>query len=94
MKLLLFSALVVRLVLPVSGNIALDLGAFLAAVLLVAVAIGVLESSTARLQLPKVPRLLVTACLLSVFALVLVAEVSACPPSLSCCWSECCCSTS
>lgn len=74
MKLLLFSALVVRLVLPFTGRFWLDQAAFGAGLLVVAITIGVVESTTARLQLSKVPRLLVSACLLSVFALVLVSR--------------------
>lgn len=74
MKLLLFSALIVRMLLPFSGRFWLDQLAFAAGLLAVAITIGVVESTTARLQLSKVPRLLVSACLLSVFALVLVSR--------------------
>jgi formate hydrogenlyase subunit 4 len=72
-KLFLFAALVVRLVLPNHGAW-LDPLAFLGGVCLVGVAIGAVESTTARLQLPKVPRLLVSAVLLSAFGLILVAR--------------------
>jgi formate hydrogenlyase subunit 4 len=74
MKLLLFSALVVRLVLPATGHPALDLLAFGFGLGLVAVAIGVVESTTARVRLVQVPRLLVSAGLLCGFALLLVSR--------------------
>jgi formate hydrogenlyase subunit 4 len=74
LKLFLFGALVVRLVLPSTGIAALDWVTFLAAMFGVAVAIGVLESTIARLQLTKVPRLLVSAVLLSAFGLLLVSR--------------------
>lgn len=74
MKLLLFSALLVRLVLPATGHPALDLLAFGVGLSLVAVAIGVVESTTARVRLAQVPRLLVSAGLLCGFALLLVSR--------------------
>jgi len=49
---------------------AVSVGALLA----VAVAIGVVESSMARLRLTHIPRLLVGACLLSAFAVVLLVR--------------------
>lgn len=73
MKLLVMGALLVRLVLPLqTGSLALDLLLFLLGLLGLAVLIGVVESTMARLRLPRVPQVLVGTTLLSVFALVLV----------------------
>lgn len=75
LKLFAFSALIVRLALPtLAGNGWLDWPVFLLAVLAVAVLIGVVESTTARLKLSHIPTLLVSACLLSAFGLILVAR--------------------
>jgi len=73
LKLFLFGALVVRLALgfPFSSP-ALSLLAFLGGMALFAVAVGAVESTMARLRLPRVPQLLVGAAVLSVFALVLL----------------------
>ncbi len=49
-------------------------GALLTGVLAVAVAIGVVESVMARLRLVHVPSLLIAACLLSGFGIVLLAR--------------------
>jgi len=73
LKLYLFGALVVKLALggrfpgPVSGFLA-----FLVGQLLFAAAIGLVESTMARLRLSRVPQLLVGASVLSGFALVLL----------------------
>jgi formate hydrogenlyase subunit 4 len=73
LKLFAFAALVVRLAVPVhTGSPWLDWPAFLAGVTGVAVAVGVVESGMARLRLTHVPLLLVAACLLSAFAIILV----------------------
>lgn len=73
LKLLVLGSLLVRLVLPwQSGSLLLDLLIFVAGQLLLAVLIGVVESSMARLRLVRVPQVLVGTCLLSIFALVLV----------------------
>jgi formate hydrogenlyase subunit 4 len=73
LKLFLFAALIVRLVLPLSTGITLlDWGLFFVGVGLVAVVIGVLESTMARLRLTQVPVLLVAACLLSGFGVLLL----------------------
>ena len=75
LKLFAFGALIVRLVLPpVSGHAWLDWPLFLGGTLLVAVVIGVVESTTARLKMSHIPTLLVAACLLSAFGLILVAR--------------------
>jgi formate hydrogenlyase subunit 4 len=55
-----------------TGNPLLDLGAFLVGMLILAVVIGVVESSMARLRLLRIPKLLVGATALAVLAVVLV----------------------
>ncbi|MCY2992035.1 MAG: NADH-quinone oxidoreductase subunit H [Planctomycetota bacterium] len=75
LKLFAFAALVLRLVLPMgAGSAWLDWPIFLVGLLLVAVVIGVVESTMARLRLTHIPTLLVAACLLSAFGLVLIAR--------------------
>jgi formate hydrogenlyase subunit 4 len=75
LKLFLFAALVVRLAFPVAtGAVWLDWPIFIAGALLVVVTIGVVESTMARLRLTHVPLLLVTACLLSAFGVILVVR--------------------
>lgn len=75
LKLFAFAALVVRLAVPLAAGPAwLDWPIFLGGTLLVAVGIGVVESTMARLKLTHVPTLLVAACLLSAFGLVLIAR--------------------
>jgi formate hydrogenlyase subunit 4 len=75
LKLFLFGALVVAVVLPfTTGSPWLDWLVFVAGVLGVAVAVGVVESIMARLRLVHVPRLLVSACLLSGFGIILLVR--------------------
>jgi formate hydrogenlyase subunit 4 len=75
LKLFVFGALVVRLALPVAtGYLWLDGPVFVAGMLAVAVAVGVVESTMARLWLPHVPVLLVAACLLSGFGILLLVR--------------------
>jgi formate hydrogenlyase subunit 4 len=72
LKLWLFEALLVGLVLPFhTGSLAGDVVVFLAGMALVSIAVGVVESSMARLQLPRVPQLLLGATVLSGFSLIL-----------------------
>ena len=73
-KLFLFATLIVRLTLPASGWPWLDWPLFLAALVAVAVVIGVVESSMARLRLTHIPVLLVAACLMSVFGVILIVR--------------------
>ncbi|CAN5164912.1 NADH-quinone oxidoreductase subunit H [soil metagenome] len=74
-KLFVFGALIVRLALPWStGSPWLDWPIFVAGMLTVAVAVGVVESTMARLRLTHVPVLLVAACLLSAFGVILVVR--------------------
>ena len=73
LKLWALGALLVGIAVPVrTGNPLLDLGAFLAGMLILAVVIGIVESSMARLRLLRIPKLLVGATALAVLAVVLV----------------------
>ena len=75
LKLFVFGALVVRLAFPLTTGLPwLDWPIFVAGMLVVAVAIGVVESSMARLRLTQVPVLLVAACLLSAFGVILLVR--------------------
>ncbi|MBI2434164.1 MAG: NADH-quinone oxidoreductase subunit H [Candidatus Hydrogenedentes bacterium] len=74
-KLFVFAALVVDIAMPVP--VAEPLASwtlFVACVLALSIIIGVIESCMARLRLLTVPRLLVCACLLSAFAVVLLVR--------------------
>jgi formate hydrogenlyase subunit 4 len=74
-KLFVLSALFLRVVFPFSATTpGLDWLAFVAGILLVAMGIGVVESVMARLKLVKVPQLLVGACLLSAFGMLLLSR--------------------
>jgi formate hydrogenlyase subunit 4 len=75
LKLFAFGALVVRLAIPVAtGRAWLDWPVFLAGMVGVAVAIGIVESTMARLRLTHVPILLLAACLLSAFGIILLVR--------------------
>jgi formate hydrogenlyase subunit 4 len=75
LKLFLFSAMLAGLLVPVSGGGRLaGWAASVTAMLALAVAVGVVESTMARLRLTNIPRLLVAACLLSAFGVVLLAR--------------------
>ncbi len=74
-KLFVLSAFVLRVALPLdTGNAWLDWLLFLPGMLVVAVVIGIVESTMARLRLVNVPKVLVAACLLAAFGLVLVLK--------------------
>jgi formate hydrogenlyase subunit 4 len=74
-KLFVFGALVVRLAFPMATGLAwLDWSVFIGGMLLVAAVIGVVESTMARLRLTHVPVLLVAACLLSAFGVILLVR--------------------
>ena len=74
-KLFVFGAVIARLVLPVGlGPAWAAWGIAALSVLAIAVVIGVVESTMARLRLTHIPSLLVAACLLSVFGLVLLVR--------------------
>ena len=72
MKLFVFSALIVDMMLPRTGTPLVDAAATLAAVLGIGVMVGLVESAMARLRLVRVPQLLITASLVAGFAVVLV----------------------
>lgn len=73
LKLFVLGAVFVNVALPIdTGNALLDWGIFLAAMLLLALTIGVVESVMARLRLVRIPQLLVGATILSAFAMLLV----------------------
>jgi formate hydrogenlyase subunit 4 len=72
MKLFVFSALVVDIVIPRTGQPLADVPALLVAILLLGVVIGLVESGMARLRLVRIPQLLVTASLVAAFSVVLV----------------------
>jgi formate hydrogenlyase subunit 4 len=73
MKLFVIGALLADLILPpATGNLLLDTALFSAVMLLLAAGIGLVESTMARLRLPRVPQLLVGTSLLSFFSLILL----------------------
>jgi formate hydrogenlyase subunit 4 len=73
LKFFVFAALIVRLALPfATGSAWLDWTTFTSGMLAVAVVVGVVESSMARLRMTHVPILLVAACLLSAFGIILL----------------------
>jgi len=75
MKMFVLGALIVRLALPFRwGHILPDTLIFIGGMLALAVVIGVVESTMARLRLPRVPQVLVGTALISVFAVVLVVR--------------------
>jgi formate hydrogenlyase subunit 4 len=75
LKLFVFAALIVRLAFPIATGLPwLDWSIFVAAMLGVAVAIGVVESTMARLRLTQIPVLLLAACLLSAFGVILLVR--------------------
>ncbi|MGC4119226.1 MAG: NADH-quinone oxidoreductase subunit H [Myxococcales bacterium] len=73
-KLFVLGAIVVRICTPNSADPWVGWGVFVAGMLLLAIAVGVVESVMARLRMAQVPILLVAACLLSAFGIVLVAR--------------------
>jgi formate hydrogenlyase subunit 4 len=73
LKLFAMGSIVARLAVPVSaGSVALDWGVFVAAMIVLAVVIGVVESVMARLRMVLVPNLLIGAGVLMGFGLVLL----------------------
>jgi formate hydrogenlyase subunit 4 len=74
LKLFVLASVLVGVVLPAVGDAWLDWGLFCGAMIGLSVAIGVVESVMARLRLTHVPNLLVAACLLSGFGIVLLAR--------------------
>jgi formate hydrogenlyase subunit 4 len=75
LKLLVFAALVVHMALPLTGMSPwLAWPGLVGGLLVVAVLIGAVESTMARLRLSQVPLLLVAACLLSAFGVILLVR--------------------
>ena len=73
LKLFVLGAVFVNVAFPIAtGNGLADWGIFIAVMLGLAVAIGVVESVMARLRLVRIPQLLVGATILSAFAMLLV----------------------
>jgi formate hydrogenlyase subunit 4 len=74
-KLALLGALVVGVAVPVrSGQPWLDAAAFAAGMVGLALAVGAVESSMARLRLVRLPQLLVGAAVLAVLSFVLITR--------------------
>jgi formate hydrogenlyase subunit 4 len=77
-KMWILGAVLVQVLLPAGGaNWAAHLGIFTGGMFGVAVLTGIVESVMARLKMTHVPRLLVSACALSVLALILALRRSA-----------------
>jgi formate hydrogenlyase subunit 4 len=74
LKFFVLGAVVVRLAVPGGGDPWTNWGLFVGGMLVLAVAVGVVESIMARLRIRQVPSLLVAACLLSGFGIVLLAR--------------------
>lgn len=73
MKLFVLGALLANVLLPVSaGGPWLDWAVFAAAMPALAVLVGLVESGMARLRLNNVPKLLVAACILALFGVILL----------------------
>jgi formate hydrogenlyase subunit 4 len=75
LKLFVFGALIVQLALPfAAASWWMAWIIFIGGILAVAVAVGMVESTMARLRLTHVPLLLIAACLLSAFGVILVVR--------------------
>jgi formate hydrogenlyase subunit 4 len=75
LKLFVLGAIVVRLALPFDlGSAAANWILFVGGLLALSIGIGVVESTMARLRLNQIPSLLVAACLLSGFGIILLAR--------------------
>jgi len=73
MKLFVLGAVLADIILPVStGSQLVDIAYFLGVMLLIAIAVGLVESIMARLQMIRVPQLLVGTALLSFFSFILL----------------------
>jgi formate hydrogenlyase subunit 4 len=71
LKLLVLGTLLVKLCLPTTGYAWLDWPLFIAGLGLLAVAVGLVESTLARLKLNRVPQLLVVATLCGGFGFLM-----------------------
>jgi formate hydrogenlyase subunit 4 len=73
LKMWLLGTIIVETLVPVhSGNILIDMPASVMEMLVLAVLVGIVESSMARLKLLHVPQLLIGATTISILALILV----------------------
>ncbi len=74
-KLFVMGALLANVAIPIQlGTAWMDWSLFLASMLAIAVLIGVVESTMARLRLVNIPKLLVSACLLSAFGVIFLLK--------------------
>jgi formate hydrogenlyase subunit 4 len=73
-KLFVFAAMLIRLVIPISGPGGAAWIALVGGTLALSVAIGVVESSVARLRLTHIPAFLLAACLLCALGVVLLVR--------------------
>ena len=73
-KLFVFAAILIRLVIPISGPGGMAWLALVGGTLALSVAIGVVESSVARLRLTHIPAFLLAACLLCALGVVLLVR--------------------
>jgi len=77
LKLFIFAGLIVNLILPFrTGSSILDWVIFLLGTLAVAVLVGTVESIMARLKMAEIPKLLVGAGVVSLFAVILTLSYS------------------
>ena len=75
LKLFILGALFIQILLPIrAASPLLDWLIFVISMILLAVVIGVVESSMARYRLFRVPQMLLAACVLSAFAMMLVVR--------------------
>jgi formate hydrogenlyase subunit 4 len=73
LKLWALGAVLIGIILPVhTGNLWLDLAATVFGMVVLAVVIGVIESTMARLRLLRVPQLLVGASAIAIVGLILI----------------------
>lgn len=74
-KLFVISVILARIIAPIhTGRVLVDCGILIVAVMLLAVLVGIVESIMARLRLLHVPMLLISACLLSGLAFLLLGN--------------------
>jgi formate hydrogenlyase subunit 4 len=75
LKLWIFSSLLAGLIIPVrSGNVLIDASAFLCGILVISIAVGLVESTMARLRLLLVPRMLVGAAAIAAVCIYLTLK--------------------
>ncbi|MBN1435531.1 MAG: NADH-quinone oxidoreductase subunit H [Sedimentisphaerales bacterium] len=72
LKMWLLGAVLVGVLVPSNGNVWIDMSLSVVSIFVLAVLVGIVESSMARLKLLRVPQLLLIANALSILALILV----------------------